>query len=154
MTKMYKQGAVSVAVLALATLAAPASAQSGPAKEAPADEPVKDIVVTGSLIRGSSEEAPAPIDVINSEELARQGSPSVIDLINCSYELIYTIVRLTSRSSGEPDPRFHHGNTPSGQGNTIHGFQMNADGTLTEVSNSITTINVPIRTNPQGLAVL
>ena len=81
MTKMYKQSAVSVAVLALAMLAAPASAQSGPAKEAPADEPVKDIVVTGSLIRGSSEEAPAPVDVISNEELARQGSPSVIDLI-------------------------------------------------------------------------
>ena len=81
MTKMHLQSAASFAVLALATLAVPAYAQSGPATEAPAEAPVKDIVVTGSLIRGSSEEAPAPIDVISSEELARQGSPSVIDLI-------------------------------------------------------------------------
>ncbi|MCA1661641.1 MAG: TonB-dependent receptor plug domain-containing protein [Novosphingobium sp.] len=40
-----------------------------------------EIVVTGSLIRGSSEEAPAPVDVISSEELAKQGNPSVLDLI-------------------------------------------------------------------------
>ena len=81
MTKMHLQSAASFAVLALATLAVPAYAQSAPGQEASADAPVKDIVVTGSLIRGSSEEAPAPIDVISSEELARQGSPSVIDLI-------------------------------------------------------------------------
>ena len=39
------------------------------------------IVVTGTLIRGSSEDAPAPIDVISADELAKQGSPSVLDLI-------------------------------------------------------------------------
>lgn len=44
-----------------------------------AEEP--QIIVTGTLIRGSTEDQPAPIDVISSEELAKQGSPSVIDLI-------------------------------------------------------------------------
>ena len=48
------------------------------------DETVSEepqIIVTGTLIRGSTEDQPAPIDVISSEELAKQGSPSVIDLI-------------------------------------------------------------------------
>lgn len=81
MSKVHLQSATSCAALALATLAVPAYAQSAPTTEAPADPAVKEIVVTGSLIRGSSEEAPAPVDVINSEELARQGSPSVIDLL-------------------------------------------------------------------------
>jgi 6-phosphogluconolactonase (cycloisomerase 2 family) len=44
--------------------------------------------------------------------------------------------------------------TPAGQGNTLHVLQVNADGTLTEVSNSLITINVPVGTNPQGMAVL
>ncbi len=50
----------------------------------PADDNVStepQIIVTGTLIRGSTEDQPAPIDVISSEELAKQGSPSVIDLI-------------------------------------------------------------------------
>ncbi len=38
------------------------------------------IVVTGSLIGGPAEDAPAPVDVLDAEELARQGSPSVLDL--------------------------------------------------------------------------
>jgi iron complex outermembrane receptor protein len=38
------------------------------------------IVVTGSLIGGPAEDAPAPVDVIDAEELARQGSPSILEL--------------------------------------------------------------------------
>ncbi len=40
-----------------------------------------DIVVTGTLIRGTREDAALPVDVIGAEELARQGSPSVTELI-------------------------------------------------------------------------
>ncbi|WP_294192341.1 TonB-dependent receptor [uncultured Sphingomonas sp.] len=47
--------------------------------DAPADQP--DIVVTGSLIRGSREDAPAPVDVIGAQDLARQGSPSIVELM-------------------------------------------------------------------------
>jgi iron complex outermembrane receptor protein len=50
-----------------------------PADDTFSEEP--QIIVTGTLIRGSTEDQPAPIDVISSEELAKQGSPSVIDLI-------------------------------------------------------------------------
>ena len=60
-----------------------AFAQTAPGTDAAveAEEDAPQIVVTGTLIRGSSESAPAPIDVISSEELAKQGSPSVLELI-------------------------------------------------------------------------
>ncbi len=80
MRKFQLNGAASLAAITLAGLSVPAAAQAiddVAAEEAPA----KEIVVTGSLIRGSSEEAPAPIDVIGSEELAKQGNPSVIELL-------------------------------------------------------------------------
>lgn len=66
-------------------MAAPALAQVGTVDDTSAEAetaiPERQIVVTGSLIRGSSESAPAPIDVISADELAKQGSPSVLDLI-------------------------------------------------------------------------
>ncbi len=40
-----------------------------------------EIVVTGSLIRGSTEDSALPVDVISSEELINQGSPSALDLV-------------------------------------------------------------------------
>ena len=84
MTKIQLHAAASFATIALASLASPALAQTAAPQVAAADtvpDNNKEIVVTGSLIRGSSESAPAPIDVISAEELARQGSPSAIDLI-------------------------------------------------------------------------
>jgi len=93
-------------VLAWALAASPALAQQGPpaAPQDPAAPPTSAappvfaeaptsaapplsaapeesrIVVTGSLIGGPAEDAPAPVEVIDAEELARQGSPSIIDL--------------------------------------------------------------------------
>jgi iron complex outermembrane receptor protein len=79
MAKFRQFGLVSAFAIAVGGLATPAFAQDAAAPEE--DTTTKDIVVTGSLIRGSSEQASAPIDVIGAEELARQGSPSVIDLL-------------------------------------------------------------------------
>ena len=62
---------VSASVTALA-LAMPAAAE-----DVSAEEP---IIVTGSLIAGEREDAPAPVDVIGAEELAAQGSPSMLEL--------------------------------------------------------------------------
>jgi iron complex outermembrane recepter protein len=70
-SKTRAQSAASGFALAAALLAAPALAQEG-------DEPV--IVVTGSLIAGSREDAPAPVEVIGDEELAAQGNPSMLEL--------------------------------------------------------------------------
>ncbi|MFC3079060.1 TonB-dependent receptor domain-containing protein [Phenylobacterium terrae] len=42
---------------------------------------VEEVVVTGSFIAGTPEDAALPVDVISSDELQRQGSPSTTDLI-------------------------------------------------------------------------
>ena len=87
MSKMALRTASSLAVFALSSLWANAAvAQVGegapPQESTEAEETTgSDIIVTGSLIRGSSEEAPAPVDVISADELAKQGSPAVLDLI-------------------------------------------------------------------------
>jgi iron complex outermembrane receptor protein len=39
------------------------------------------VIVTGSYIRGSAEDAALPIDVISAEELEKSGSPTVVDLL-------------------------------------------------------------------------
>lgn len=92
MTKSLLLSACALSALGLAW--SPAAAQVGttaPAAEAelPAEEPQAEppaeagpgILVTGSLIRGTPEDAALPVDVISSEELAKQGSPSALDLI-------------------------------------------------------------------------
>jgi iron complex outermembrane receptor protein len=70
-SKTRAGSAVSGVALVAAMLAAPAAAQE-------ADEP--EIVVTGSLIAGSREDAPAPVEVIQAEELGAQGNPSMLEL--------------------------------------------------------------------------
>lgn len=97
MAKQQLLAACAFSVLAIAG-AAPAAAQVGgdagaqqvpnnnagvqPAAAADQDaSPVRDIVVTGSLIRGTPEDAALPVDVIGSEELAKQGSPSPVELL-------------------------------------------------------------------------
>lgn len=76
--------ACAAPVLAIG-LAMPASAQTAPepATVAPQDDTdvVPEVVVTGSLIRGTPEDAALPVDVIGSDELARQGSPTGLDLL-------------------------------------------------------------------------
>ncbi len=85
MIKVNLRQSCAIAALVAAATANPVWAQVGQPDDATAeaetavDEP--SIVVTGSLIRGSSESAPVPIDVISADELAKQGSPSVLDLV-------------------------------------------------------------------------
>ncbi|MDP3634076.1 TonB-dependent receptor domain-containing protein [Phenylobacterium sp.] len=42
---------------------------------------VEEVVVTGSFIAGTSEKAAQPVDVIGTQELAKQGAPSVVQLV-------------------------------------------------------------------------
>ncbi|WP_333586602.1 TonB-dependent receptor plug domain-containing protein, partial [Phenylobacterium sp.] len=42
---------------------------------------VEEVVVTGSFIRGTPEDAALPVEVVSAEELSRRGSPTTIDLI-------------------------------------------------------------------------
>lgn len=53
-----------------------------PAVEALVEEaPAQDIVVTGSIIRGTREDAVLPVNVIGADELQKQGSPSAVELL-------------------------------------------------------------------------
>ena len=40
-----------------------------------------DIVITGSIIKGTPEDAALPVDVIGADELQKQGSPSAVELL-------------------------------------------------------------------------
>ncbi len=42
---------------------------------------VEEVIVTGSYIRGTPEDAALPVDVIDAEEMAERGSPTALDLI-------------------------------------------------------------------------
>ena len=97
MAKQQFLAACAFSVLAIAN-ASPAAAQVGGnagAQDVPTqaagvqpvdqtateDAPVRDVVVTGSLIQGTPEDAALPVDVIGSAELARQGSPTPTELL-------------------------------------------------------------------------
>ena len=83
----------SLSALALVTIAPAAAAQQvqppqpladappPPAADTAPDAIGADIVVTGSLIRGSREDNALPVDVIGRQELERQGSPTLVDLL-------------------------------------------------------------------------
>lgn len=42
---------------------------------------LEEVIVTGSLIRGTPEDAALPVDVLTSEEMTKLGSPSAVELI-------------------------------------------------------------------------
>lgn len=91
MAKSFLARASALSVLAWAS-ATPAFAQVGgdpaPVQTAPAPtsqdrdpSPTQDIVVTGTLIRGTPENLAVPVDVISGEDLAKQGAPTAVDLL-------------------------------------------------------------------------
>ncbi len=53
----------------------------GVASPAFAQEGESEIVITGSIIAGTPEDAALPVDVIGAEELAKQGNPSTLELV-------------------------------------------------------------------------
>lgn len=85
---------LGVLALAIGLAGTDASAQESapPAPNDPASEEVligtiadsvqpDEIVVTGSLIRGSREDGILPVDVIDRQELERRGSPTLVELL-------------------------------------------------------------------------
>ena len=48
---------------------------------APTTVELETVVVTGSYIRGAAEDAALPIDVLSAEDLQKQGSPTMVELI-------------------------------------------------------------------------
>lgn len=67
-------GGVSAVAVAL-SLGAAGNALAQPSNT------VEEVVVTGSFIRGTPEDAALPVDVISQEDLAKQGSPSTVELL-------------------------------------------------------------------------
>ncbi|MEO5938502.1 MAG: TonB-dependent receptor plug domain-containing protein, partial [Sphingomonas sp.] len=72
--------ACAASVMAVAA-ASPALAQTAPDASTDAQDTGRDIVVTGSIIRGTPEDAALPVNVISSAELEKQGSPSAVELL-------------------------------------------------------------------------
>ena len=77
MTKLSFFG--SAAIAAALAFGGGGSASAQAAQDSTAE--VTEVVVTGSFIRGTPEDAALPVDVVSSEELQRRGSPTTIDLI-------------------------------------------------------------------------
>ena len=75
--RSYFCGGSVVAVILSMGLVAPALAQAGAEKATD----VEEVIVTGSFIAGTSEKAAQPVDVIGVAELAKQGAPSVVQLV-------------------------------------------------------------------------
>src|SRR5690242_15789392 len=71
----------SSALALTVTLVSGQVARAQPAAQATAPASVSEVVVTGSFIRGTPEDAALPVDVIGAEELQKQGSPSPVELI-------------------------------------------------------------------------
>ena len=70
----YLAGASSLALLAVLGLAAPANAQDDAVS-------VDEVIVTGSFIAGTPEDAALPVNVIGQVEMQKQGSPTTVDLL-------------------------------------------------------------------------
>jgi iron complex outermembrane receptor protein len=71
----------SSALALTVTLVSGQAAPAQPAAQTSAPASVSEVVVTGSFIRGTPEDAALPVDVIGADELQKQGSPSPIELI-------------------------------------------------------------------------
>jgi iron complex outermembrane receptor protein len=67
--------------LALAVALTTGVAHARQAKPDTAPTEVEEVVVTGSFIRGTPEDAALPVEVIGAEELQKRGSPSTVELL-------------------------------------------------------------------------
>ena len=69
-------------ILAVAmTLGVAHSATAADTPSSSGSTTVEEVIVTGSFIAGTSEKAAQPVDVIGQQELAKQGQPSVVQLV-------------------------------------------------------------------------
>ena len=76
----YLRSSVHAALLATALAGAGVASAAEPQQTTFIEE-IEVIVVTGSYIEGAAEDAALPIDVLRAEDLAKQGSPTMVELI-------------------------------------------------------------------------
>lgn len=79
-SRFFCSGSAMAAALALGAVGQ-AEAQTATAASQQAGTTVGEVVVTGSFIRGTPEDAALPVDVISQEDIERQGAPSTLELI-------------------------------------------------------------------------
>jgi iron complex outermembrane recepter protein len=89
MKKTFLMASAATVILSSPVMLQPAFAQSeeaptptenAGASEVP-DNGDADIIVTGSLIRGTAKNTALPVSVIDAEDIAKRGSPTMLDLI-------------------------------------------------------------------------
>ncbi|HWA62736.1 MAG TPA: TonB-dependent receptor, partial [Caulobacteraceae bacterium] len=82
MKRSYLCGA-SVAAVAIGAISWSTAAYAADAAEAASSAPseVSEVVVTGSYIQGTAKDTALPVSVISSDDLAKQGAPSTVELI-------------------------------------------------------------------------
>lgn len=71
-------GRFSLACLAASTLL---GIHAGSANAAESQRVIEEVIVTGSYIRGTPEDAALPVDVISAQELQDRGNPTALDLL-------------------------------------------------------------------------
>jgi iron complex outermembrane receptor protein len=76
--RLYLYASSALAITVGLGLTTPAAAQGSASAS---NNQVEELVITGSLIRGTPEDAALPVDVITNEALQEQGSPSLVDLV-------------------------------------------------------------------------
>lgn len=76
----YLRSSIHTALLAAAVAGSGVASAAEPQQTSFIEE-IEVIVVTGSYIEGAAEDAALPIDVLRAEDLAKQGSPSMVELI-------------------------------------------------------------------------
>ncbi|HEX2562205.1 TonB-dependent receptor domain-containing protein [Phenylobacterium sp.] len=73
-TRLFTAASRASLALALGLLAQPALAQDEPSE-------VEEVVVTGSYIAGTPEDAAVPVDVVTAQTLEEQGSPTMVQMV-------------------------------------------------------------------------
>jgi iron complex outermembrane receptor protein len=76
----YLCGGSTLAVVLVMGLHTPAAAQAAKATAAAPAE-VSEVIVTGSYIAGTPENAAVPVDVIGAGDLKKQGNPTIVQLV-------------------------------------------------------------------------
>ncbi|MET0534763.1 MAG: TonB-dependent receptor [Steroidobacter sp.] len=76
----YLRSSIRTALIAAAVAGSGVAAAAEPQQTTFIEE-IEVVVTTGSYIEGAAEDAALPIDVLRSEDLAKQGSPNMVDLI-------------------------------------------------------------------------
>lgn len=95
---------VTASAIAMAFLGAPSQALAQQAAQPAADQPAKDdgaIVVTGSRLLGRDQAAALPLRVIDDEEIRKQGSPPLLDLVRAIPEMSGSIGNSNSSQPGK-----------------------------------------------------